>query len=175
MNKVAALTFLYVGKEITEEQVTAIVEHMEFLGIVASIENVTVIYKDGKAIADAIIATECKELKTKDEPKQNEEIVAAISHVGKMFKEDLAIAKGSKNYAPFIVHVIQSATNDYTLQRSIDIIASSKIPSTLLKKYGLTDNAVLAIKSIKVVQLCTAYIKPTNGNASQEKKVITQM
>lgn len=151
MNKVAALTFLYMGKEITEGQAKAIIELMEHLGIVASEENVTVIYKDGEAIADAIIATECKELRTKDEPKQNEEIVAAISHVGKMFKEDLAIAKSSKNYAPFIVHVIQSATDNYTLQRSIDIIANSRIPSTLLKKYGLTDNAILAIKSIKVL------------------------
>lgn len=152
MSKVAALTFLYVGKEITEEQVTAIVEHMEFLGIVASIENVTVIYKDEKAIADAIIATERKELETASKSAtENESIVAAISHVGKMFKEDLAIAKSSKNYAPFIVHVIQSTANDYTLQRSIDIIASSKIPSTLLRQYGLTDKAVSAIKSIKVV------------------------
>lgn len=152
MSKVAALTFLYIGEEITEGQVKAIIELMEHLGVVASRENVTVIYKDGEAIADAIIATECKELNTASKnAAENESIVAAISHVGKMFKEDLAIAKTSKNYAPFIVHVIQSATDDYTLQRSIDIIASSKIPPTLLKQYGLTDKAVSAIKSIKVV------------------------
>lgn len=152
MNKVAALTFLYIGGEITEGQAKAIMELMEHLGIVASRENITVIYKDGEAIADAIIATECKELNLASKSAaENESIVAAISHVGKMFKEDLAIAKSSKNYAPFIVHVIQSATDDYTLQRSIDIIASSKISSALLKQYGLTDKAVSAIKSIKVV------------------------
>lgn len=152
MNKVYALTILYLGKEIEPDVANAIAEVMMRFGTVISKDNITVIYKDSESIANAILAKESEfvELKKNNaRAAENEKIVAAISYVGKMFREDLEIAKSSKNYAPFIVHVIQCAVDDFTLQKSIDIIVDSKISSALLKQYGLTDNAVLAIKSIK--------------------------
>ena len=153
MNKICCLTVLYNGRELTQDAHDALVLTLIGNGIITNTDDVTIVYKDSEAIANAVLAAEqvsSISIPLNNDSSSQEKIVAAVAHIGKYFAEDISKCKKTRDYTPFALHLIVECDRDQTIHKSVEILAteSGVISKDIAKKYGFTEKIVEVIKSV---------------------------
>lgn len=153
MNKIVAMTVLYNGQELSEVAASTIAAALVEMGIISDTDQCTIVYKDSEAIANAILAAEnLTKVKVShiNNISSQERIVAAVAHIGKLFQEEIARCKKTRDYTPLALRLIVEADRDENVRKSIEILSTEDgiIAKDLAHKYGFTDKIVNVIKSV---------------------------
>ena len=154
MSKICCLTVLYNGQELPEAAASIIAATLMDMGIISDTDQCTIVYKDAESIADAVLAKEKASRvsihTTTVNTNSQERIVAAVAHIGKLFQEEIARCKKTRDYTPLALRLIVEADRDENVRKSIEILSTEDgiIAKDLAHKYGFTDKIVNVIKSV---------------------------
>lgn len=149
MNRICALVILYKGLPVDQEVADILITAMGTSGLIESPEDVNIRSLDAEDIADALIKSELKIERVK-EPSQNEQIIAAIAHIGKVCHNNLILGKTKKDYTPLAIQLLVECNRDELTRKSVEIIARSEISlkKEFMEKYNFSQKAFDTIRTV---------------------------
>lgn len=149
MNRICALVILYKGLPVDQEVTDNLITTMGRSGLIESPEDVNIRSLDAEDIADALIKSELKVERVK-EPSQNEQIIAAIAHIGKVCHNNLILGKTKKDYTPLAIQLLVECNRDELTRKSVEIIARSEISlkKEFIEKYNFSQKAFDTIRTV---------------------------
>lgn len=149
MNRICALVILYKGLPVDQEVADILITAMGTSGLIESPEDVNIRSLDAEDIADALIKSELKVERVK-EPSQNEQIIAAIAHIGKVCHNNLILGKTKKDYTPLAIQLLVECNRDELTRKSVEIIARSEISlkKEFIEKYNFSQKAFDTIRTV---------------------------
>lgn len=149
MNRICALVILYKGLPVDQEVTDNLITTMGRSGLIESPEDVNIRSLDAEDIADSLIKSELKIERVK-EPSQNEQIIAAIAHIGKVCHNNLILGKTKKDYTPLAIQLLVECNRDELTRKSVEIIARSEISlkKEFIEKYNFSQKAFDTIRTV---------------------------
>ena len=149
MKRTCALVVLYTGEPIDQNTCDCIITDMGVHGIIEHPRDVTIRFLDAEDIADALIKSELKIERVK-EPSQNEQIIAAIAHIGKVCHDNLILGKTKKDYTPLAIQLLVECNRDELTRKSVEVIARSEISlkKEFMEKYNFSQKAFDTIRAV---------------------------
>ena len=147
MNKPGMILILYKGKELTPVTSVAIAEACKRYGIVDTTEDLAIVYKDDKGIADIIAGAN---IVPDTDTAQQKAIEEAVNFIGLRFKVQLTRGMASKDFTGFGIALAIAGDREEAVKRAIKVIATKKgkISKDLQLNNNFNDEVVDIIKRV---------------------------
>lgn len=135
MNKPGMILILYKGEELPTAAAVAIAEVCKQYGIVDTVEDLTVVYKDAEGIAKMIAGMN---ITVNTRTTQQAEIEEAVKYIGKRFKRKLTEGLASGNLRGFAIALAVAGNDEEEVSHAIKVIATKN--GKISKELQLNNN-----------------------------------